>query len=178
MVEGFHGHMAPGVLLGGIMVDLAYRHLPEEGLFDSVCETSTCLPDAIQILTPCSVGNGWLKIVDSGRFALTLYDKNKGDGVRVFLASHLIEPASQLFNWFFRVVPKSEQDYDLLIKEIIQAGSDILGFQKVHVDVKLSEKVHRPRNEICPRCKEAYPQDHGPLCRHCSGERRYYTELP
>ena len=31
----FHGFAAPGIMLGGFMVELAYRHLPEEGLFDS-----------------------------------------------------------------------------------------------------------------------------------------------
>ena len=31
------------------MVDGAYKHLPEGGFFDALCETRACLPDAIQI---------------------------------------------------------------------------------------------------------------------------------
>ena len=54
-------------------------------LFDAICETRNCLPDAVQLLTPCTIGNGWLKVVNVGRFALTLYDKYQGEGVRVYL---------------------------------------------------------------------------------------------
>ena len=32
-VKEFHGYEAPGVIIGGFMVDLAYRHLPEGGPF-------------------------------------------------------------------------------------------------------------------------------------------------
>jgi formylmethanofuran dehydrogenase subunit E len=60
-VKSFHGYVAPGVVLGGVMVDLARRQLPPEVLFDAVCETRHCLPDAVQLLTPCTLGNGWLK---------------------------------------------------------------------------------------------------------------------
>ena len=69
LVSSFHGYAAPGVIIGGFMVDLAYRYLPEEGLFDALCETPKCLPDAIQLLTPCTLGNGWLTVVNTGRFA-------------------------------------------------------------------------------------------------------------
>lgn len=48
-VRTFHDFAAPGVVIGGIMVDLAYQYLPEEGLFNALCETPKCLPDAIQI---------------------------------------------------------------------------------------------------------------------------------
>ena len=37
-VQAFHGFAAPGVVIGGIMVAIAYQHLPEGGLLDAVCE--------------------------------------------------------------------------------------------------------------------------------------------
>ena len=86
-VRVFHGFAAPGVMIGGFMVDLAYQHLPREGLFDALCETSKCLPDAIQLLTPCTAGNGWLKVVHTGRYALALYEKSTGVGIRVHVDS-------------------------------------------------------------------------------------------
>ncbi len=64
MVASFHGSPAPGVLMGGYMIDYAYRNLPEGGEYDIICETAKCLPDAVQLLTPCSIGNRWLKIID------------------------------------------------------------------------------------------------------------------
>ncbi len=84
-IKSFHGHPAPGLIIGGKMVDMALTHIPPNTLFDAICETTNCLPDAIQLLTPCTAGNNWMKIIHLGRFALSLYDKYKGSGVRVFL---------------------------------------------------------------------------------------------
>ena len=53
-VESFHGYKAPGVVIGGIMVDFAMQQLPSNTLFDAISETTYCLPDAIQLLTPCT----------------------------------------------------------------------------------------------------------------------------
>ena len=80
LTESFHGSLAPGMLMGGIMVDAALDRLKTTHLYDAICETSSCLPDAIQLLTPCTIGNGWLHIVDLGRFALTLYEKELRQG--------------------------------------------------------------------------------------------------
>ncbi len=82
MIKSFHGYVAPGLVLGGFMVDLAYQNCPQGEFFDTLCETRACLPDAIQLLTPCTVGNGWLRIIDLGKFALTLFEKYHGEGVR------------------------------------------------------------------------------------------------
>ena len=79
VVKDFHGHVAPGVIIGGYMVEMARRTLPEGILYDAVSETVQCLPDAIQLLTPCTVGNGWLKVYHFGIYALSLYDKYTGD---------------------------------------------------------------------------------------------------
>lgn len=50
MVEAFHGNTAPGLMVGGFMVDLALKNLPQDGLYDVICETVNCLPDAVQLL--------------------------------------------------------------------------------------------------------------------------------
>ena len=78
LVKSFHGSLAPGLIIGGFIVDLALKHLPEGELFDALCETPVCLPDAVQILTPCTIGNGWLTVFDIGRFAVTMYEKKGG----------------------------------------------------------------------------------------------------
>ena len=85
-------------------------HLPAEILFDAVCETRNCLPDAIQLLTPCTIGNGWLKVVNVGRFALSLYDKYEGEGVRVFLDPVKVADWPEINNWYLKLKPKKEQD--------------------------------------------------------------------
>ena len=166
-VTSFHGYAAPGVIIGGFMVDLAYSHLPQDGLFDALCETSKCLPDAIQLLTPCTTGNGWLTVVNVGRFALSLYDKKTGEGIRVFVDPEKINEWPEVKTWFFKLKPKKEQDYSRLIKEISEAGPDICSFQTVKVTDRFLKKSHRKEFVICPGCGEAYPIDDGPICLGC-----------
>jgi formylmethanofuran dehydrogenase subunit E len=72
LVRPFYGNVAPGIVLGGIVGEVARGRLSAEGLFDAICETRKCLPDFIQLLTSYTIGNGWLKVVNVGRFALTL----------------------------------------------------------------------------------------------------------
>lgn len=155
------------------MVDLAYQHLPKEGLFDAICETSICLPDAIQLLTPCSIGNRWLKVIDIGRFAITLYEKYEGEGIRVFLDPAKIEAWPEIKSWFFRLEPKKEQDSQLLLEQIREAGADICGIQQVKVDPHFIKIQLRGRPTICPVCGEAYPANDGEICRACQGEAPY-----
>ena len=168
LVASFHGYAAPGVIIGGFMVDFAYRHLPEEGLFDALCETPKCLPDAIQLLTPCTLGNGWLTVVNTGRFALTLYDKETGNGVRAFVDPVRLNGWSEIRTWFFKLKTKKEQNSTLLIAEIREAGADICDFQAVKVADRFLSKTHRKGFTVCPSCGEAYPVDDGPICLGCS----------
>jgi len=163
-VSSFHGYAAPGVIIGGFMVDLAYRYLPQKGLFDSLCETSKCLPDAIQLLTPCTLGNGWLRVFNTGRYALTLYDKKTGKGVRVFIDPVRLDRWPEINAWFFKLKTKKEQDSALLFEEIREAGADMCNFQTVRIDDRFLIKAQRREFTVCPGCGEAYPIDDGPVC--------------
>ena len=173
LVKSFHGNLAPGLILGGFMVDLAMKHLPEGEFFDAVCETPVCLPDAVQILTPCTVGNGWLSIVNFGRFAVTLYEKYGGAGVRVYLDMKKLEAWPEVRDWYLKRKKKHEQDLELLLSQIKEAGHRLLSIQQVHVEAgKVRRKKMGPIG-ICPECSEAYPLRDGDRCRSCSGENPY-----
>jgi len=173
-VKEFHGYEAPGIIVGGFMVDLAYGHLPEGWLLDALSETPKCLPDAIQLLTPCTVGNGWLTVVNVGRFALTLYNKENGEGVRVFIDAAKLEAWSELKTWFFKLKPKKEQDRDLLAAQIKEAGNRICGMQTVKVADRFIKKRARGLLGVCPRCREGYPIADGPSCLACSGKENLF----
>ena len=172
-VEALHKHSAPGVVLGGFMVDLAYQHLPTEGLFDAISETYRCLPDSIQILTPCTIGNGWLRIIDLGRFALTLYDKYQGDGVRVYVDTVKLDKWPEIRSWALKLKEKKEQDSKLLFQEILNAETSVLSYRMVKVDIA---QLRDPASQvyICPVCGEAYRSSEGNICPGCSGGARYY----
>ena len=179
MIKAFHGHVAPGMVLGGFMVDLAYRNLPQGEYFDAICETRACLPDAIQILTPCTVGNGWLRIIDLGRFALSLFEKYTGNGVRVYVNSQKLDDWPEVKTFFFKLKPKKEQDSDALIREINLAHTSIFGVQKVMVDMDAIKSHRRDTFAVCPLCGEGYPENDGEICLGCQGKTPYsHCEAP
>ncbi|HEX9896190.1 MAG TPA: formylmethanofuran dehydrogenase subunit E family protein [Dehalococcoidales bacterium] len=173
MVKAFHGHVAPGMVLGGFLVDLAHRNLPKGEFFDAICETRACLPDAIQLLTPCTVGNGWLRIIDLGRFALSLFEKYTGDGVRVHVDSTKLDDWPAINTFLFKLKPKKEQDSNALITEINLAGTSILAVQKVMVDLDAIKSSRRHTFAVCPSCGEGYPKADGDICLGCQGEAPY-----
>lgn len=172
-VKSFHGHVAPGLIIGGFIIDLAMKNLPEGEFFDVVCETPVCLPDAVQILTPCTIGNGWLSIIPFGRFAVTFYEKYTGAGVRVYLDTEKLNNWPEVRDWYFKKKKKHEQNKELLLTQIKEAGHGLLGVQKLQVD---PEKVRRRKLGpvgVCPACGEAYPSRDGDSCRNCQGETPY-----
>ncbi len=173
MVRSFHGFAAPGVLIGGFMVDHARRLLPEGRIFDALCETFKCLPDAVQLLTPCTLGNGFLTTVNVGRFALTLYDKETGEGIRIFIDAVKLEEWQEIKAWFYKLKTKQEQDFERLLHEIKTAGADICSIRNVKVASHLRGKKHRGGFAICPQCMESYPIADGALCLACQGEEMY-----
>lgn len=173
VIQSFHGHVAPGVVIGGFMVELARRGVPEGVLFDAIAETPKCLPDAVQLLTPCTVGNGWLKVINLGRYALSLFDVHSGEGVRVYLDPLRLDEWPEVKTWLFKLKPKAEQDKDLLMAEIERAGESILGVEPIRIEEQFLRKRRRGRIDTCVLCGEAYPARDGGICRACQGESPY-----
>ena len=175
MIRQFHGSEAPGLLIGGFMVALALCNVEEGKFYDAICETRSCLPDAVQLLTPCTTGNGWLKIVPFGKFALTLYDKTDEPhkGVRVYLDAGKLKDWPEIYAWFFKLKPKAEQDRAKLTEEIRQAGTSILTVTRVSVKDECAKKAHKGKTGVCPQCGEAYPLKDGETCLACQGNMVY-----
>ena len=176
LVRNFHGYAAPGVVLGGIMVEAAKKRLAPETLFDAISETPKCLPDAIQLLTPCTIGNGWLKIVHLGRYALSLYDKYEGTGIRVFLDPGKLNHYLEIKDWLLGLKSKEQQNHDRLTQQIEEAGEEILGFRAIQVQSRLLGRKSKSEIILCSLCGEAYPRQDGAICRACQGEGPYLEE--
>ncbi len=173
LVKSFHGHVAPGMIIGGIMVDTALNNTPAGDFFDALCETASCLPDAVQLLTPCTVGNGWLRIVNVGRYAVTFYEKYGGEGVRVYLDSSKLDSWPVIKEWFFKLKPKKEQDSKALFEQIHNAGTNPYSMQHVRVQPQFLEKRSKGSIALCPLCGEAYPSKDGEICLGCGNENPY-----
>jgi formylmethanofuran dehydrogenase subunit E len=173
-LERFHGKKAPGGVLALHMVALARELLPEGILMDVICETRKCLADAIQLLTPCTVGNHWMKIVDTGRFAAVFYDKQTGEGIRISLGMERLKEYPAVNEWFLKLVPKKDQDLDAILEGINRAGAALFDSSPVMVDPKVLQVRPKVPPVICPVCGEAYPPYHGPVCRGCQGVTESY----
>ncbi len=172
-VRGFHGHAAPGLVLGGRMVHLASSALPSGILYDALCETANCLPDAIQMLTPCTIGNGWLRVEPLGRFALALFDKSTGRGLRVALDAGRLDAWPAIKAWFFKLKDKADQDAGRLMEQIRLADDGILRLQPIQVRPDALGKRSLGPRRLCAECGESYPARHGPTCRACQGHSPY-----
>lgn len=169
----FHGHAAPGVLIGGYMVEAARRALPRDILFDAVVESVQCLPDAVQLLTPCTVGNGWLRVRNLGIFALSLFNKYTGEGIRARLDVERLEKFPAVRAWFLKLAPKKEQDSEGIAREIRESGMEMITTMPVQIHPDTLK--HKGKGAIvrCPSCGEHYPAVFGATCRLCQGNGPY-----
>lgn len=169
-VRAFHGYAAPGVVLGCFMVEAAKDAMPEGVLYDALVETGWCLPDAVQMLTPCTIGNGWLRVRNFGIYAVSLFDKRTGEGVRVRLDPIRLERYPHIQTWLLKLKPKKDQDTPALLEEIRLAGASVCSVTAIQVRPEHMEKRSKGAIALCPLCGDAYPVAHGKLCRPCRGE--------
>lgn len=172
-VLAFHGHTAPGVVIGGYMVEAGRRALPKGILFDAISETVQCLPDAIQLLTPCTIGNGWMRVYNLGIFALTLYDKRTGEGVRVKLDVERLRAYPDVRSWFLKEKPKKEQDSGAIARQIREGGFQMLSSAPVRIHPDILTRQGKGSVTRCPDCGEYYPVRFGERCRLCQGNGPY-----
>lgn len=171
--ERFHGYAAPGLILGGFMVHEARRHIPEGILFDAISETAWCLPDAVQMLTPCTVGNGWLRIFHLGLYGLSLFNKFTGEGVRVAVETSRLEKYPTIREWLFKLKPKKEQDSARLREELREAGASVCSVNQIVLRPEFMGGRGKGAIAACPSCGQAYPARDGAICRACRGESPY-----
>jgi len=170
-VKEFHGgNLAPGLIIAGFMVELASSNMPENTLYEVICETAGCIPDAVQLLTPCTAGNQWMHILDVGRYAMSFYDKYSGEGVRVYLDSSKLEKWPTINEWFFRLKLKKEQNTQELLKKTIEAGPSILSIEPIKISSEFLVKKTKKSIFICQICKEAFPSEEETICPACRND--------
>jgi len=185
-VYAFHTKRAPGIYIGVAMVQYALEALgsaAQGGKLNAVCETATCLPDCLQVLIGCTVGVRYLKIRDEiGRYALTIYDRDSGQGIRVFVDLDKIdsERSPELYNFFYRTRNLSdnrtrEDSGKKVVAEFALEGRRVLGLQKVRLR-EFGKGMVLPARR-CPICRESYlaRDDAHDKCDYCAGVSAYYA---
>ena len=160
------------------MVELALHTMGRTQHYHALCESCRDLPDAVQLLTPCTVGNGRLHMFDLGRFALTLYRVQGGRGVRVHLDMAKTAGWPHIRRWAMGEERGDEKDLVRLEHEIRRAGISILSASAVQLKGVFLEESPREAMVACISCGEAHPVGMGPLCRACAGHSPYMPHLP
>ena len=174
----FHGFAPPGLLIGAFMVDLALEQLganPGEKLY-AVAETPKCAPDAVQVLTGATLGNNRLRIIETGKFSITLNRSStaqQADAVRVYVDARKIRRYPTLNLWYtndpsYERIEEKNRVYD----EILKAARRVLSAEWVKVSVP---KKALWRAVQCPVCNEMVPDyfaENG-VCPSCAGTAYY-----
>jgi len=171
-IENFHGFKSPGLILGGFMVDWAQELIGPDVEADAIVETYHCLPDAVQIFTPCTIGNGWMKVLDWDKFALSLYDKRNLLGYRIWLDLNKALLFPKIYDWYMQQVPKKDPPLEVLLEPILYAQRSVLSCCAIHV-TRFYERREKGNLEVCSGCGEAYPSAQGAQCTACQGEGYY-----
>ncbi|BEQ14556.1 FmdE family protein [Desulfoferula mesophila] len=171
-LEEFHGHISPGTVMGGFLVDAAWKTLGDTPYMNVVVETVVCLPDAVQALTPCTLGNGFLQVLDWGKFALTIYDRVTLQGARAWVSAEGIEEFPLVADWYLRRAEGKKVEKIEVVKQIMAGGHGLVRSQVVTMKAPLKETEHVPTT-ACPSCGEYHPSRQGGVCPACAGQAYY-----
>ncbi|HMK45930.1 MAG TPA: FmdE family protein [Methanocella sp.] len=176
----FHTFPAAGLLIGAFMVDLALEKLgakPGDKLY-AVSETPKCAPDPLQVLLGATMGNHRLRIINTGRYAITVNGFSTGttaDGIRVYVDAEKVKKYPTLHLWYTNDPSyKGGVSSDRLLEEILCAGRNILSWEPVRVKFTPKEKW---ASKKCPSCGEMVPEhtiENG-VCKGC-GSSSYYEK--
>ncbi len=177
-MEAFHGARAPGIVVGGLMLEEALKTVGETPDLAVVVETFNCLPDAVQMLTPCTIGNGGLRVYDWGKFALTAYNRVSLKGVRTCIREEAVIQSPVINQWFNPTGPRSGlPEFEPLAREFIRARSDLFSVDDVRINLMVDDGGKK-KTGLCPVCGESYLLRCGSPCSACRGKGYYSVEIP
>lgn len=175
-MEDFHGARAPGIIVGALMLDAALGKVPDSPDLGVTVETVTCLPDAVQVLTSCTIGNGRLKVYDWGKFALTAFNRETMQGVRTFVVADAVARWPLINDWFNPAQRKGDAPrFDDLVPVFFQARADLIAVRNVRVTGE-DHVFKKKKTGICEKCGESYSLHCGPVCSACQGLAYYRAE--
>lgn len=161
----FHGHWCPGLAIGvraaceagqALGTQMADRH----NHIQCLAESTACWLDGIQFVLGSTLGNGALKIDDTGKSAFSFYNPETGESLRYYLLE----------------LPR-ERPREELIDYILSAPLDSI-FRTGPVRRPFPPRSGKAPEILCPRCGEKFRADKAhylegqALCPHCGEEDR------
>jgi formylmethanofuran dehydrogenase subunit E len=172
-MEDFHGARAPGIVVGALMLDTALAKVADTPDLVVAVETMTCLPDAVQVLTSCTIGNGRLKVYDWGKYALSAYNRQLLKGVRTWVVAEAVEKWPLIDAWFNparRSGPRPP--FEDLADAFSRARYELIAARDVRITAEAAA-LPKKQTAICKNCGESYSLHCGALCSACQGLAYY-----
>ncbi len=189
----FRRAVEPGIAYGIKMIFSVQKFLKIKDLRKVnllvVAETSRCLPDAIQFLCGCTIGNRRLVIKDHGKMAATFFNRDAGRAVRVTISPKFQKRDVQRSKEFMHL--KGKREFAEIESRRLQDALDILRvpdeellrFQEVEITESLSAIFVPSGIVFCEECGESVREskvqikDGRKLCLPCAGVEKPYFKL-
>lgn len=171
--EEFHGHLCGGIAIGtklamyGLQLMNMELNTKNKDLIVFL-EIDRCMSDAVQSVTGCSMGKRSLKQMYYGKFAVTFYDMETKEALRISDAD-----ANKKF--------KAKETTDEMIERFkITPPEDLFKVEKVKIELTPAQMPGKPHTStFCSVCNEKVTDGmHNvrggkPVCKSCS-EGSYY----
>lgn len=178
------GRPRSGIILG---VRMVLRAMQELGINDpaevhrqliAFVETDRCLPDAVELVTGCRLGNRTLKFRDLGKMAATFLDLRTSRAFRLAAREAAGPRALEIFK-------KLEKEEALSRAYREWPDEELFSWQPVAVELPAEERPgYRAPRVVCAECGEGISfnrevlRDGRTLCRSCAGDRYYKSRRP
>ena len=176
------GSTRSGIILGIRMAMLALKELgiedPRQNRRSLIAfvELDRCLPDAVELVTGCRLGNRTLKFKDLGKMAATFMDLRTERAIRIVARESANERARETFSCL-----EKEEAFHRAYREF--SDEELFARQRVCPKLPAEERPgYRTRRVICAQCGEGINfrreilRDGRVLCGACAGER-YFDPL-
>ena len=173
------GRPRSGIILG---IRMVLRAMKELGINDpaevhrqliAFVETDRCLPDAIELVTGCRLGNRTLKFHDLGKMAVSFLDLRNNHATRLAARETANRRALEVFQEL-----EKEEALSRAYRE--WPDDELFSWQPVTVELPAEERPgHRAPRVLCAQCGEGISFNREvvragrTLCRACAGEQYY-----
>ncbi|MCL0068355.1 FmdE family protein [Thermodesulfovibrionales bacterium] len=165
----FHGHLCPPIVFGVRASELGLERLraerPEDEEIVAVIENDSCMGDAIQSVSGCTLGKGNLILKNYGKMAVAFINRANGESIRLIVKEKVIE---DLMNSDFGRVKREGHlprvEMMKMAKEVSQqmmelSDDELFDTKKVQIEPPRPARIFR--SVKCSVCEEYFGEKFG-----------------
>ncbi|MCL0084664.1 FmdE family protein [Thermodesulfovibrionales bacterium] len=165
----FHGHLCPPIVFGVRASELGLEKLraerPEDEEIVAVIENDSCMGDAIQSVSGCTLGKGNLILKNYGKMAVAFINRANGESIRLIVKEKVIE---DLMNSDFGRAKREghlpHEEMMKMAKEVSQqmmelSDDELFDTKKVQIEPPRPARIFR--SVKCSVCEEYFGEKFG-----------------